>query len=92
MDMEAGTRTPIEYPTIGTRVRSKTVIDRYPDFLLEEGLTGTVVSSSEELIAVKLDKPQFGAEPYGNEVHWYPSEIPPCGDSLADFWREMETI
>ena len=54
---------------IGTRVRLRHAVDRYPHFLAPAGGLGTV-THEEEVLAVKLDEHLPGAGDWDNEVHW----------------------
>jgi len=51
-------------PAVGTRVRARAVIDRYPLFYYEGvGVTGTVTQSGDKEIWVKMDLPVWDLEP-----------------------------
>jgi hypothetical protein len=78
----------MEQPLIGTRVRTKAVIDRFSDFCIKEiGLTGTVEMVSSEVISVKMDKHIPELDDWGNCLDWYDNN-----DTMKDFWDEMEII
>lgn len=55
----------------GTRVRLRQDVERYPHFVAESGLTGTIVTAAEERVAVQLDEHLDGAEEWDNRVEWY---------------------
>jgi len=55
---------------IGTRVRLRCDVDRYPDFVARAGATGTVVLNDAYLLAVRMDAPIRGAEEWDNQVEW----------------------
>lgn len=55
----------------GTKVRLGRDVERYPHFVAEAGLTGTVTTFSDDLVVVRLDDPVSGAEEWDNEIHWY---------------------
>ena len=59
--------------SVGERVRLLHNVDRYPHFIAPEGAVGTVVSSDQEVFAVRLDEHLKGAETWANEVCWYPT-------------------
>lgn len=51
-------------PAVGTRVRVRAVIDRYPLFYYDYvGVTGTVTQSGDKEIWVRMDLPVWGLEP-----------------------------
>jgi len=54
---------------IGTRVRLRHAVDRFPHFLAPAGGLGTV-TQEEEVLTVKLDEHLPGAEDWDNEVLW----------------------
>lgn len=51
-------------------MKLKREVDRYPDFVVLEGMTGVIVELEPGFIRVKMDSPVQGAEPWDNEVHW----------------------
>lgn len=55
---------------IGDRVELIRAVDRFPDFIADKGLTGTVTSVSASDIWVKADQPIKGAEEWDNEIQW----------------------
>jgi hypothetical protein len=74
----------ITLPTVGERFVVKHEVWRYPHFIVEEGATGTITCSDEELVALRLDEVHEGAEEWDNELHWYPNN---CDD---DPWEDIE--
>lgn len=58
------------HPLLGKRVKLKREVDRYPDFVAPEGMTGVIVMMENDFIRVQMDQPVYGAEPWDNEVHW----------------------
>ena len=57
---------------VGTSVRFKHQVDRYPHFIAPKDMTGIVVDLGDPtLVAVKMDLRIPGAESWNNEVHWY---------------------
>lgn len=54
---------------VGTRVRLKHPVDRYPHFLAAEGATGTVHYLSD-VYEVKMDEHLEGAEEWDNAIQW----------------------
>jgi len=69
-------------PPAGTRVRLTHELWRYPHFIADEGMVGTVVERSYDLFAVRMDRRLEGAEEWANEIHWYPQN--------CDEWPEEE--
>lgn len=65
---------------VGRRVRTRFEIDRFPDFLVPAGATGVIAAAGAGLVAVLLDEPTPGAEPWGNELHFY-------GGVPGSFWE-----
>lgn len=57
-------------PTVGTRVRLTRSIDRFPDFIADRGMTGTVIESDAHMFAVRMDAVIEGAEEWDNAVCW----------------------
>ena len=74
-----------DHLAVGTRVRLTNAVDRYPHFIAPQGATGTLVTSAPGVVAMYLDEHLDGAEEWGNEVRWYPSN----GDFPAD---DMEVL
>jgi hypothetical protein len=70
-------------PPDGLRVQSKSAIDRYPHFLAEGPLTGTVVDHGD-MFVVKVDQHIPGGEEWDNEVSY-------C-DLVEHFWDEWAPI
>jgi hypothetical protein len=55
----------------GYRFRLRRDIDRFPDFLVREGATGTVTEVTEDGVIVALmDRHIHGAEEWDNHVWW----------------------
>lgn len=67
-------------PTVGTRVRMRRDIDRYPHFMVAAGETGTVVTSDDQSFGVKMDQHIVGCEEWENEVIWQEWEF----DEICD--------
>lgn len=53
------------------KVRLKTAVDRFPHFLAEAGLTGTLIECTNECATIKMDEPLKGAEEWDNCIHFY---------------------
>jgi len=58
-------------PEVGKRVRLKHRVDRFPEFSVPVGATGTINEVSDALVSVKLDVPVDGAEDFDNCLHFY---------------------
>jgi hypothetical protein len=56
---------------VGTKVRLRHDVDRYPHFIAPKGATGTVTKVDDEVLIVSMDQPISGAEDWDNEVHWF---------------------
>lgn len=76
---------PHHGPGAGERVVFVRDVDRYPDFLVPKGTTGTVTRYSEEEVWVRLDAPMPGAEQWDNQVHWFE-------DSYQDYILDVEPL
>ena len=75
---------------IGTRVRLKHDVDRYPHFIAPAGATGVVVETGEPgLVAVKLNNWVPGTEAWDGEVHWY---LPNGDDPTLDLERRLDDL
>src|SRR5262245_528519 len=62
----------ISAPGVGSRVRLRHDVDRFPHFLAPAGLVGTVVDVGDRTIyAVRFDREIEGAEEWQNEIHWF---------------------
>lgn len=70
---------------VGTRVRLTRDVERYPHFVAEAGMEGTVTEVSEERVAVQLDDPVPGAEEWDNEIHWYKDQFE--GETFGEVFR-----
>ena len=55
---------------MGSRIRLRHDIDRFPHFIARKGSTGVVTRSDDDLFSVKMDEHIDGAEEWGNEVMW----------------------
>jgi hypothetical protein len=55
---------------IGTRVRLRHDIDRYPHFFAAGGLTGTVTNTDGGMVFVRMDIHIPGCEEWENEIVW----------------------
>jgi hypothetical protein len=75
-------------PPVGTRVRVRRIVERFPHALIEPGATGTVVTSDEHVYAVRLDRYEPGLKEWDNELHWYPNE----GEGTDDPAGDLEVI
>lgn len=54
----------------GMRIITKHAVDRFPDFIVPKGRTGTVTMLGEREVWVKFDEPIKGAEEWQNHVYW----------------------
>lgn len=68
---------------IGDRVTFKRDVDRFPDFIVPKGTTGTVTATPDndnQNYAVRMDTTIQGAEEWDNECWWYED----FGDEVRD--------
>lgn len=83
--------TPARGFIVGERVEIVRPVERFPFFIANPGLRGTVTEANKYCVAVRLDEPLVGAEEWDNEVHWLADyDAPPTDDlrSLAHkTWR-----
>lgn len=75
----------LPFYTIGTRVRLRHDVDRYPHFIALKGMLGTVAIVQSGLIGVRLDEHLDGAEDWDNEVHWF-------DDGLWSITLDLEVV
>ena len=68
---------------VGSRVVTIKAIDRYPDFMLASGKTGTVTESDEKILVVTMDEHVPGAEEWENGVVWYEHDLTYAAEDLA---------
>ncbi len=71
-------------PEVGSRVRLKNRVDRFPEFSAPEGATGTINEVTDGMISVKLDVAVQGAEDFDNCLHFYDATT--YGDRQPDGW------
>jgi hypothetical protein len=58
-------------PVIDQRVVTKIPVERFPFFVVPQGKTGSVTSSSFVDVTVKMDDFIEGCEPWNNKVYCY---------------------
>jgi len=78
---------------IGTAERAG--LNRTEINLLEHGRrgTGTVTEATDSLIALRMDVPLPGAEPWDNEVCWTSDDIEAADQTVAAvFYEDVEII
>jgi hypothetical protein len=85
MELQA-IRRDLTFP-VGSRVRLKTDVERFPHFIAKAGLTGIVAVNDEDMLAVTMDEPLAGSEEWDNQVCWVDGDFE-CGN-VAD---ELEVI
>ena len=79
----------LTYP-VGTRVRLKHDVDRFPHFIAPAGSLGKLIDVGEPgLVVMQLDKPLPGAEEWRNEIHWY---LPNGDRPLLDMERPLDDL
>jgi hypothetical protein len=54
----------------GDRVQLRQDVERYPDAMVHQGMTGSVVTSEPDLLSVRLDEAIVGLEDWRNELRW----------------------
>ena len=55
---------------VGTRWMLRRDVERYPHFIADEGMRGTVTDASDSSVCLKMDEHLSGAEEWDNEVVW----------------------
>jgi hypothetical protein len=56
----------------GYRFTLRHDVDRFPDFIARQGMTGIVIEIRDDgFISAKIDQPIDGAEGWDNELWWY---------------------
>lgn len=53
------------------KVRLKAAVDRFPHFLANAGLTGTLIECTDKCATIKMDEHLNGAEEWDNCIHFY---------------------
>lgn len=78
---------------VGNRVEFTCPVDRYPHFVVQPGMKGTITALDLDTISVKLD-PGHGVEnieEWDDEVIWAPSNAEP-GQEICDFFDSVRKI
>lgn len=70
------------------RIRLKRAVDRFPHFLAEEGLVGTLVDFDQEYASIKMDHPLENAEEWDNCICYYAVN----GDLFEQVSEDVETL
>lgn len=65
-----GEATPRESLVVGARVRLRDDVERYPHFVADAGMAGTVTTSDRDVVTVRMDDALQGAEEWDNEIVW----------------------
>jgi hypothetical protein len=73
---------------VGKRVRLKNRVDRFPEFSVPAGMTGTINEVTDTLVSVKMDTPVPGAEDFDNCLHFY--DATSYGDPKPDGWDRFD--
>lgn len=60
---------------VGTRIKLIRTVERYPNFVVEVGATGTVTQNDKHGIAAKMDKEIKGCEEWNNAIIWSDDEV-----------------
>ena len=69
---------------VGDRVKLLQNVDRFPDFLADEGMTGTVDTVEiDGSLAVKMDAAIAGCEEWDNCICWYDDQRADISGDLA---------
>lgn len=74
----------MNYPEVGQRVRLKHRVDRFPEFTVAGGATGTINEVTDSLVSVKMDELIDGAKDFDNCLHFYDAKT--YGDPNSDAW------
>lgn len=82
-----------QLPAVGSRGRLRRSVDRFPHFVAQAGATGTVTEATDSLIALRMDVPLPGAEPWDNEVCWTSDDIEAADQTVAAvFYEDVEIV
>lgn len=76
---------------LGTRVRLRRDVERFPHFIAPAGATGTVSYVDREMTAVHMDEPIPGCEDWENEIMWYEMSTGP-DDMAAELSADLEAL
>lgn len=74
---------------VGMAVRAKIEIDRFPNFIVGEGATGTVKTLRHDLVQILLDEPPAGSEEWGGCLDYYPDNVP---EHAQEYLDELEEV
>ena len=69
-DPEEQPRVPRIHVRPGYRFTLRRDVDRFPDFLVRKGATGTVISTANGTIVALMDHIIQGAEQWDNQLFW----------------------
>jgi hypothetical protein len=85
--------TSEQLPAVGSCGRLRRSVDRFPHFVADAQLTGTVTEATDSLIALRLDRFLPGAEEWDNEVCWTSDDIEAADQTVAAvFYEDVEII
>lgn len=77
---------------VGTRVMLRHDVERYPHFIADKGMVGTVTHADEWTICVRMDERIYGAEAWDNEIVWSNEAWGDDPASCEDFVRDVEVL
>lgn len=72
-------------PAVGSRVKLKRDVERYPHFIAESWRLGRVVLNDDDMFSVLMDVKLPGAEEWDNEIQWN-------DDLLEDVNDDVEVV
>lgn len=75
----------------GDRVRFLRAVDRYPHAAIEAGETGTVITATWDLVAIRPDDPRDTLTEWDGCIEWYPTETD-TDTALAALVQDVERI
>lgn len=78
-----------DLPALDSRWRLTQPVERFPHFIAPAGATGTIASSDEYVIGLRLDDPPAGSEEWDGEVLWSSNDR---GAHAVDFLADCEAI
>lgn len=84
LEKHSDNRTPL----LGTTVRLARDVERFPEFVAPEGLTGTVIENGSLIIVVKMDKPWEGC-PDDRTIEWH-KDLAGEEPLNAIFWEDVD--
>lgn len=73
--MSTNCHTPLSDLKVGDRICLVDYVERYPNFIADPGMTGTITTIDGFEIWAKMDKHIDGCEEWDNEILWIIGEL-----------------